>query len=546
MKKTKTYLSLLLVVILIISMLTGCSAPGNTGSGSENSNSAGNTGTPQADGERTLKIRKTTSLVSTDWEKTTASEDMQIIWIQVFEGLYGMNEGKGGYYNELAKDIKISDDQLIYTISLVDATFHNGDKLKASDVVFSYNRAMKNSRFNYLTNMIDTVKAIDDKTVEMTLKYPYSAIAHTFFSIKISSEREVTEAGEAFGTVPHTAGTGPYRVSGYDPASGIKLTAYENYWRGAADIKNVEYVVITEDSAAVIAYENGEIDYIHNAPTAEWDSLVAASKGNNEMVKGNSIRTLNINWQSKVNNSILSNEYVRQAIFYAVNKENIMKAATNGYGAVAYEYIPSEYCATSPAAKDGGFKIYDYDPGKAKSLLLQAGYTEDDIKKGIDVGKLTTYGAQTGEKAKAATVVQANLAAVGLKCEVEVADVAIISPRLHAFDYDICIFGDSGNFDYNNIRQQVHSESVGMNVVNYAADNSPLDYKRVEELCTLGVSTNDVAKRLEYYTELWRRVMDSATIMPLLNMPIGIVWSGAIDPGVLSPSYYHIYDFSWK
>lgn len=545
MKKIKAYLTLLLVVLMISSLFTGCGSSSNTNQGSTNENTPGSN-TNQNSEDKVLRIRKTTSLVSTDWEKTTASEDMQIIWIQVFEGLYGMNEGKGGYYNELAKDIKVSDDQLVYTISLVDATFQNGDSLKASDVVFSYDRAMKNSRFNYLTNMIDNVKAADDKTVEITLKYPYSAIAHTFFSIKISSEREVSEAGEAFGTVPHTAGTGPYIISEYDPASGVKLKAYENYWGGAANVKDVEYVVITEDSAAVIAYENDELAYIHNAPTAEWDALVAASEGNNEMIKGNSIRTLNINWQSKSNGGILGNEYIRQAIFYAVNKDNVMKAATNGYGAVANEYIPSEYCATSPAAKDGGFKVYDYDPETAKSLIKQAGYTDEDIKNGIYVGKLTTYGAQTGEKAKAATVIQANLAEVGLKCDVEVADVAIISPRLHAYDYDISIFGDSGNFDYNNIRQQVHSESVGMNVVNYAADNSPLDYKRVEELCTLGVSTNDTAKRLEYYTELWSRVMDSATIMPLLNMPIGIVWSADLDPGVLSPSYYHIYDFTWK
>lgn len=544
MRKIKSLLVLVLVILMMTSLLTACGS--QQSSTNENPPSTNNANENQNNEDKTLKIRKTTSLVSTDWEKTTASEDMQIVWIQVFEGLYGINEARGGYYNELAKDVQISDDQLVYTISLVDATFQNGDVLKASDVVFSYERAMSNSRFNYVTNMIDNVKAIDDKTVEFTLKYPYAAISHTFFSIKISSEREVTEAGDKFGTVPHKAGTGPYCISEYDPASGVKLKAYENYWNGAANVKNVEYVVITEDSATVIAYENDELNYIHNAPTAEWDALVAASEGNNEMIKGNNIRTMYINWESKTNGGILANEYIRQAIFYAVNKENVMKAATNGYGTVAYEYIPSEYVATSPSAKDGGFKIYDYDPEKAKSLIKQAGYTDDDIKKGIYVGVLTTYGAQTGEKAKAATVIQANLAEVGLKCDVEVADVAIISPRLHSYDYDLCLFGDSGNFDFNNIRQQVHSESVGMDVVRFKADNSPFNWKRIEELVDLGVSTSDVKQRLDYYTELWSIVMDTATIMPYLNMPVGIVWSTDLDPGALCPSYYHISDFTWK
>lgn len=60
--------------------------------------------------------------------------------------------------------------------------------------------------------MIDKIEAKDPKTVVLTLKYPYAAIAHTFFTIKIISQKEYEEieaAGETFGTKPHTAGTGP-------------------------------------------------------------------------------------------------------------------------------------------------------------------------------------------------------------------------------------------------------------------------------------------------------------------------------------------------
>ena len=126
-----------------------------------------------ADGGRVLKMRTSITLPSLDWEQTTTTINMKV-WHQMFEGLYGMDEAHGGYYNELAKEVKISDDQLTYTITLIDGvTFQNGDPLKASDVVFSYNRARKNSRFNYLTSMIEDVKAVDDKTVEFKLNTPY-------------------------------------------------------------------------------------------------------------------------------------------------------------------------------------------------------------------------------------------------------------------------------------------------------------------------------------------------------------------------------------
>jgi len=495
--------------------------------------------------ERVMTFRKDSALQSTDWNVTTIT-DMQVNWTNVFEGLYGMHEATGGYRNELAKEVKVSEDQLTYTITLVDATFQNGDPLKASDVVFSYNRAIANPRWGYLTGMIDTVSEIDEKTVAFKLKYPYSPIAHTFFSVKISSEKEVTAAGDLFGTDPHKAGTGPYYYSHYDPSAVSRLTAYEGYWKGPADIKNIDVVLITEDSAAVIAYENGELGYMHNAPTAEWEELEAGSKGRNEMIKGNNIRILTANYISPVNNSILANPLVRKAIFHAVDRDMVNLVVTNGYGQPAYEYMPSDYVQTSPRASDGGFELYEYNPEKAKELLKEAGFTDEQLKAGVSVGTLTTYGEQTGEKAKQAQVIQANLAEIGLRCDIEVADVSFISPKLHMYEYDLSIYGDSGNFDYNNIRQMVHSESVGMDVIRYKTDGSPFDWQRIEELCDLGVSTSDVEERYGYYTELWKIVMETATILPLIHMPVGVVWGEGVDPGPINPSYFHFYDFKWK
>lgn len=531
--------SLFLVLVALSLLLTAC------GPTTSNSGSNGDTSDPSS---QVLRIRKRAALVSTDWEVVTDTADLPIIWIQVFQGLYGIHEAHGGYCKELAKDVTVSDDGLVYTVTLQDATFQNGDPLKASDVVFSYNRAMQNARFNYVTNMIDKVEEVDEKTVQFTLKYPYSAIDHTFFTIKISSEREVTEAGDSFGTGPHKAGTGPYYISEYDPASGLKLTAYDGYWEGEPAIKEVDYIIISEDAAAVIAYENGEIDFMTDAPTAEWDALVAASGENNAILKGNNIRMLCINYQSDVNNGILGNELVRKAICYAVDKDSVNAVAANGLGVPTAEYMPADYVPTAPAAADGGYETYEYNPEKARELLLEAGFTEAELEAGISVGTLTTYGAATGEKAKAAQVIQSNLKDVGLICEVEVADAAIITPRLKSQDYDLGIYGDSGNYDFNNIRQQVHSESEGTQVIKYRDDNSCVDWQRVEELLDLGVATSDVEQRKEYYTELWSIIADSATIFPYLHMPVGVVWSDRvnIDPADLCPTYYHLYDYSWK
>ena len=62
---------------------------------------------------------------------------------------------------------------------------------------------------------------VNDQTVKFTLNKPYSPIAHTFFSIKITSQKEVESQGAKFGTQPNKAGTGPYFASAYAIATGL-------------------------------------------------------------------------------------------------------------------------------------------------------------------------------------------------------------------------------------------------------------------------------------------------------------------------------------
>jgi peptide/nickel transport system substrate-binding protein len=482
-----------------------------------------------------VKFRLTSSLTSLDWQNTTNTRDMKV-WHQMYEGLYGMDEARNGYYQELAKKVDVSADQKTYTITLQDGVkFQNGDPLKASDVVFSYKRAMATPKFNYLTSMIEAVEAVSDSVVRIRLDKPYSPIGHTFFQVKILSEKEFTAQGAKFGTIPNKAGTGAYYVTEYNIASGVKLQAFEGYWRGAPAIKNVEYVVISDDSAAVIAYENGELDYFEDVPLSAWKNISKVAGQNSTLIKGNNIMFMAVNYLSPTR-KVLANQKVREAILYAINKKDVNLAVSEGYGVEATQYMPAEYVATSPV---DGFKTYDYNPELSKKLLAEAGFP-----KGVDVGTILTYGASTSNNAKMAQVLQANLDEVGIKAAVSVMDASIVTPRLYKQDYDICVFSDSGNFDYNNIRQQVHSESTGMYVIKFK--DGPFNWQRLEALVDLGVSTVDVAKRRGYYTELFKIVMDSATILPVLHRPVGIVWSKTLNIGSPVPTYYKIRTFTRK
>lgn len=519
----KRFVALILALVMAVGVLAGCG--NNNAQGSSNSGETG---------EKTLIMRTDTAFTSLDPANSNNTHDIKL-YDQIYEGLYGMDEAHGGYYNELAEDVQVSDDSLVYTITLKDGvTFQNGEPLTASDCVFTYERAFENANMNYLTAMIDSVEAPDDKTFVITMKYAYAPVAHTLFRIKIVEEGEVTEQGDKFGTIPNTAGTGAYYVSEYDVATGCKLTAYDGYWQGAPDIKNVEYRVFADSAAAVIAYENGELDYYEEAALSDWDSLYAkAGDEHSTMVKGNNVIWMGINYASKAN-PVLNDDLVRQAMFYAINKDDINMAVTEGHGSPMDTYMVPEYCPTQPTS---GFENYAYNPEKAKELLAQAGYAD-----GVSVGTILTTTA--AHSSKTAQVIQANLEAVGIHAEVESLDVSMAVEKWNAQDYDICVYSDSGNYDFNNIRQQVHSESVGMYVINYTIGDK-FDWQRIEELVALGAGTADTEERMTYYTELWSMIMDTTTILPLINRPVAIVWSDRIDIGDPVPTYYKIRNFSW-
>ena len=511
-------------ILVACLLLVGCS-------------SAPKSSAPAAPAEKVLKLRLPSSLSSLNPQNTTATRDVKV-WTQIYEGLYGIDESKNGYYMELAKDVKLSADKKEYTITLRDGVkFHNGEPLKASDVVFTYNRAKKDPRFGYLTAKINNVSAVNDSTVKITLSEAYAPIVHTFSSLKIMNEKEVTSLGDKFGTVPSKAGTGPYFPTEYAVATGVKLQAFEQYWGGAPKIKKVEYRVISDDATVQVAFRNKELDYLEDASLSNWDTLKAeAGPENNVMIKGNNIHFMAVNYQSPTNNNILANDKVRQAIFYAVNKDDINKAMAGGMGMPAITYMPNEYVPTSPVT---GFETYKFNQAKAKELLKEAGFPN-----GVEVGTIISYPSPTSFNGRIAQVIQSNLADVGIKANVQIAENAIITPKMYSQNYDIAVFSDSNNFDFNNIRQQVHSESKGMYLVKYK--DGKFDWQRIEKLVEQGAAASENSERLKHYTELWKIIMDTATINPLIHRPVAIVWAKGLSIGKPVPTYYKVKDFSWQ
>lgn len=182
-----------------------------------------------------LRIGDAFSTVDPHNSSITSDEKM---YNQIYEPLYRLDDNSEEIPT-LATEYTVSDDGLTWTFKLREGvTFQNGEPLKASDVVYSYERAMASTYMTDKVDAIDSVSAPDDSTFELHLKYAFSPIIEKISKIMIVNE-EYTEANkDENGLLGFNAcGTGAYQITEAVPDVSVTLEAYGGYWGGAPSIK---------------------------------------------------------------------------------------------------------------------------------------------------------------------------------------------------------------------------------------------------------------------------------------------------------------------
>ena len=218
-----------------------------------------------------IRLSIASEITSLDPYATTAVADIQI-YRQIYETFFFLNS-KMELEPRVAERYELADDGLTYTFYLRQGVkFHNGDELKAADVVFSLERAKTMPAMANYTAPIDTVTAVDDYTVQVKTVDVLADALSQLDEIPILCERVVTEQGDRFGQTAVDAGCGPYALSSYDRSTRITMKAFDDYYRGAPAIKDVTYTVMTDSSATLIAFESGDLDLV-TVPLSSWNTV---------------------------------------------------------------------------------------------------------------------------------------------------------------------------------------------------------------------------------------------------------------------------------
>lgn len=521
----KRKLSLLLAIVMILSLATACGSPAEketTGDPSEEV-SAG----PSRDD---LNLAMNSSWGTSDPHKSTALVDLPL-FRNIFEALVFFDENTSELEPEIAKSWDVSEDGTVYTFHLRDdAYFHNGDKVKASDVVFSLMRTTEPDKVGQ-ANMfgVEEVIAIDEVTVEVKLETPRAPFLHGISNTFIISEKEVKEQGEDFGNKVHKAGSGPYYIDYMNKNEKMVFKAFDKYYKGEAPIKTINYFVITDSAAGIIAFESGDLDW-YNCAIPDYQRLKDSEEYKSEVLIANNIAYLAINPISPV--KALQNEKVRHAIGYALDKDELNMAGFDGLALKADYWINPDKNIAAPR----GDVVFNYDPEKSKVLLAEAGYPD-----GVDIGTLLSYPGDYAEIF--ATVIQQQLKKVGITCELVWSDRQGALKKSKVPEYDIYTAGGNANGDYDYIRNRFYSTLEG--TLNVKMSKTDYDQKWMEEMIDKAVSTMDLDERTAIHKELSDYLMNTGIQFPIVHRAVPIVWDKNLNV-VNSATRPVIYKWSWK
>lgn len=257
-------------------------------------------------------------------------------------------------------------------------TFWDGSPVTATDVVASLTRSFTDP-LSYWTSYftsVTAVRAVDDRTVEIDLSQPDNLFLQELTTAggDISSAAALAAAGEDYGSAASgVMCTGPYQFTSWARGESITLTGNPDYWGGAPLTDTVTLRWIADETTLTQALSSGQIDGSFATPFSGITSL--ASSGAGTITYGNSSVQLMLLPTEK--RGPLADAMIRQAIFYATDREAISSTIMSGAAIPGASFIPP-YWSTDVDAWSSAYEALDADTNLDKAKTLVAASTFPD------------------------------------------------------------------------------------------------------------------------------------------------------------------------
>ncbi|MDD2453433.1 glutathione ABC transporter substrate-binding protein [Aminivibrio sp.] len=404
--------------------------------------------------------------------------------------------------------------------------FHNGEPFTASDVKYSMERIKDPKTASpgatHLKEVV-SVEAVDDYTVKIVTRRPFAPMlmSLTRYETSILNEKAVSAAGADYGSKA-AVGTGPFKFVSWSRGDKVILEKNADYFRGPAAIDTVIYRGIPEDATRLVELESGGIDLIPgNFPYQEFENIAKNDKYLTYKIPAMSTLYMGLNTEVKP----FGDNRVRKAMNYAVDKQAIVDAVYFGYGTPSRGPLSPVIWGFDPERKDA----YPYDPDKARELLKEAGYAD-----GFD---MTIFSDNRTERRSAAELIQAYLAEVGIRAQIELMEwSALLSTSAKGIGGGFML-GWTGTGDADGgLTPVYHSANIGSsNRFRYKSEG-------IDALLEKGTATLDQDARRKVYAEAQERIVEECPLVfmisqQLLGASTKKVQGFKLYPNMISPLF---------
>ena len=450
MKKRNRILSLLLAGAMALG-LAACGASNAGTAADETGSAAVSTESASSDtaasGEKIINVGVTNTLGSLNPLLLNGGEINKYATGLMFLPLMELDADLN--FEGMLADSITTEDNKNFIVHIDDAaTWSDGTPVTADDVVYTALRlaspVIGNTAMMYYVfegvgddgfveegaESIDGIQKVDDKTVQFTTKeeMPITTFENSYARYLLTLPKHVIEqySEEELSTAdwfnhPDVV-SGPFIVTDFDVDHYISYEANKDYWKGAPKIDKLN-IKIVDGSQLYAGLQSGEIDItqqtMSDIPQEDYESVEALD--NVDVVYGSPVTNQSVFIQTKN----VPDVKVRQAMLYAIDRQQILEELLNGHGEIVDGFLSS----ASPFYDDSLTPV-SYDPEKAKALLEEAGW---------DGSQTIRFYVNSGDSTfvNAASIIAAEWAAVGIKAEIQTVDFATLMSVAGTEDYDV-------------------------------------------------------------------------------------------------------------
>ncbi len=399
---------------------------------------------------------------------------------------------------DLAESWEISDDNLTITFHLrKDVKWHDGAPFTAEDVLFTYQTYIDPkvpTAYGENFKQVKKAEILDPYTFRVTYSQPLARALISWGSgimpKHLLEGQDITQSPLA----RHPIGTGPYTFGEWRPGEKIVLKANPDYYEGEPYIQRVVYRIIPDPSTMFLELQSGGLDYMGLTPlqyARQTDTVAFKRRFEKYRYPASAYTYLGYNLRRER----FQDKRVRQAIAYAIDKQELIDGIQLGLGQIATgPYKPGTWVYNPDVPR------YPYSPQKARELLAEAGWTDSDGDGVLDKNGqpfaftiLTNQG--NDQRIKTGEIIQRRLREVGIDVKLRVVEWAsFLKEFVNPGNFDAIIMGWTVPPDPDSF-EVWHSSKTGPGELNFIGFKNA----EVDELLEKGRHTLDQEERKKIY-----------------------------------------------